>query len=95
MKKPLILRESMVCPICKSCDTVGQRVAIETHRREYISLEKKIIPLTPPHLAAFTIKCLILYHDECLICGTRYLTRAEIVEEPVTVGTIPGLGKKG
>jgi len=84
MRDPVIIRDSTVCPNCGALETVGQRVAIEMHRKEaFTALRKEIIPLELPHLVVLYAKHLILYHDVCLKCGVSYLTRAEIIEVPV------------
>ena len=84
MKEPNVLTEIRSCPICNSMETIGQRVAMEIHRKEaFTSLRREIIPLTPPHLVVIYAKHLVLYHDICFNCGTSYLTRVEIIEVPV------------
>ena len=84
MKEPNVLTEIRICPSCGAFETIGQRVAMEMHRKEaFTSLRREVIPLTPPHLVVIYAKHLVLYHDICLKCGTSYLTRAEIIEVPV------------
>ena len=77
------------CPICKGEDTVA-RLSCEDEpsipKGAFASLEKVAVPIQDMNkLTTLMVKTLIVHYDICVHCGTRYCTKAEIINMPVTI----------
>ena len=90
----MYLKEFDKCPICKCKETVSHLACADEVTNTggvFLSLEKVFVPIQQPgKILGSTMRGLLIHYDCCAKCGTRYCTRAEVVEAPVTLQTKPG-----
>lgn len=82
------------CPNCGATDTVC-RLACEGERGipegTFVSMEKVVTPIVVPQkVPGLTMPALICHLDICAKCGTRYCTRVERQNIPITFQQAPG-----
>lgn len=97
--EPKIIFEAPGCPNPK-CNlwkgTVSQLGCEDAKSRGKIALEAftklgvEVVPLEQPVMAGVPVQAIAVYYDICSLCGTRYCTRAELLQVPVQMpGQMP------
>jgi hypothetical protein len=96
MPEPIVIMDNKVCPICHKPGTVAQR-AFKRQKESgklpsdvFVGINMTIKPLEMPLLAGITVETIVIYEDICISCGTKYFTRAQLIQSPVTAENLPG-----
>ena len=96
--EPKIIFEAPGCPN-PSCNqnkvTVSQLGCEDAKKRgkveqdAFTRLGMDVVPIEQPAIAGVMVQAIASSWDICSICGTRYYTRAELLQVPVQ-GQMPG-----
>lgn len=81
------------CPVCHSKETIAKVACADEPsipQGTFVALEHMATPIQhPSSLLGPFIKAIICHYDICANCGTRYCTKAEKGQIPVTVQQSP------